>query len=256
MNNILIYIIIITVIFIILIKYNEYKITDKNIINYEFKTGDIILTNENGPLSYIVSLFAGYRYSHCYIVIDGKKKLVAHSHILNNSNKDIAHLILTKNEIKNKYYNKNSGVIIESFDILLKKQNIKEFTILPIKNEIDNIKMLNTYTQFMNKPYKQSILELINVNNNLFKNKRNNTSLFCSEFIIELLQSLDIIDKNIVSNTISPDELLRLNSYNKDKLVNIKINMNSNIFINSIIYQFLLFIRLPIILINNFLSSI
>lgn len=73
MNNILIYIIIITVIFIILIKYNEYKITDKNIINYEFKTGDIILTNENGPLSYIVSLFAGYRYSHCYIVIDGKK---------------------------------------------------------------------------------------------------------------------------------------------------------------------------------------
>jgi hypothetical protein len=33
-----------------------------------------------------------------------------------------------------------------------------------------------------------------------------------------------------------------------------KFNMNSNIFINSIIYQFLLFIRLPITLINNFFA--
>lgn len=187
-----------------------------------------------------------------------KKRVVAHSHILNNSNKDIAPLILINSEIKSKYkyYNKNSGVIIEPLGTFIKKNDIKELTILPIKNEIDNIKMLDTYTKFMNTPYKQSILELVNVNDNLFKNRRNNTSLFCSEFIIELLQSLDIIDKNIVSNTISPDELLRLNSHNKNEIVNIKFNMDSNIFVNSIIYRFLLFIRLPITIINKFLSSV
>ena len=106
----------------------------------------------------------------------------------------------------------------------------------------------------MNKPYKQSVLELVNINNNLFKNKRNNTSLFCSEFIVEILQHMDIIDKNIISNTISPDELLDLSCYDKNKIMTINFNINKNMLINTLFYKLLSFISLPITLINNFIS--
>jgi hypothetical protein len=108
----------------------------------------------------------------------------------------------------------------------------------------------------MNKPYKQSLLELININNNLFKNRRNDSSLFCSEFIIEILQYMNIIDKNIISNTITPDKLLYLSNYDKKKLVTINFNIDKNLLINSFAYKLLSFIRLPISLINNFISSL
>jgi hypothetical protein len=255
-NNILLYVIIAVVLIIVITmnKYNEYNITYNNIDNYQFKTGDIILSSENGVFGYAISLLAGYKFSHCGIIIDGKNKLVAHSHLLNSSNKDIMPILLIKSELYNKYNEKNSGVIIEHLNTFINNGSIKKLVILPIKNEIDKVKMFNAYTHFMNKPYKQSILELVNINNNLFKNKRNNTSLFCSEFIIELLQYMDIIDKNIISNTISPDELLYLSSYDKSKLITINFNINKNMLINTLFYKFISFIRLPINLISNFIS--
>jgi hypothetical protein len=237
-------------------KHNEYNTTYNNIDNYQFKTGDIILSSENGIFGYTISLLAGYKYSHCGIVIDGKNKLIAHSHFLNGSNKDIMPVLLIKSELYNKYnYNdKNSGVIIERIDTYINEGSVKKLVILPIKNEIDKVKMLNTYMHFMNKPYKQSVLELVNINNNLFKNKRNNTSLFCSEFIVEILQHMDIIDKNIISNTISPDDLLNLSGYDKNKIMTINFNINKNMLINTLFYKLLSFISLPITLINNFIS--
>ena len=65
---------------------------------------------------------------------------------------------------------------------------------------------------------------------------------------------MDIIDKNIISNTISPDELLYLSSYDKSKLITINFNINKNMLINTLFYKFISFIRLPINLINNFIS--
>jgi len=257
-GNMLLYIIIIVVLIIVITinKYNEYSTTYNNIDNYQFKTGDIILSSENGLFGYAISLLAGYKYSHCGIVIDGKNKLIAHSHFLNGSNKDIMPVLLIKSELYNKYnYNdKNSGVIIERIDTYINDSSIKKLVILPIKNEIDKSKMLEAYMHFMNKPYKQSVLELVNINNNLFKNKRNNTSLFCSEFIVELLQYMDIIDKNIISNTISPDEIIYLKSHDRSKLITINFNINKNMLINTLVYKLLSFIRLPINLINNFIS--
>jgi hypothetical protein len=248
-------IIIVVVVVIALYKQNGVY---KNINNYEFKTGDIILTNENGFLGYFVTLFAGYKYSHCSIVVDGEKRLIAHSHILNNYKYDITPTMLIKSEIRKQYNIKNDGVLIESFDNYINRENVNRLVILPIKNEIDNTKMFNAYTQFMNKPYKESIIELINVNNNLYKNKRNNSSLFCSEFIVELLQYMKIIDKNIISNTISPDEILELGSHDKNKLVTINFNLNfdNKMFINGLLYRFLSFIRLPVTIINGFVSNI
>jgi hypothetical protein len=259
-NNTLIYIIIILVVVVIAVisfnKYNEYGSIYKNISEYQFKTGDIILISENGLFGYSISLLAGSKYSHCGIVIDGEKRLIAHSHLLNNSKNDIMPILLIKSEINKSYDIKDSGVIIEHIDTFINNGSIKKLIILPIKNEIDNDKMLNAYTYYMNKPYKQSIVELININNNLFKNRRNDSSLFCSEFIIELLQYMNIIDKNIISNTITPDKLLELSSHDKKKLVIINFNIDKNMLINSFLYKLLSFIRLPIILINNFISSV
>lgn len=259
-NNTLIYIIIILIVVVIVFisfnKYNEYSSIYKNINDYQFKTGDIILTSENGLFGYAISLLAGSKYCHCGIVIDGEKRLIAHSHLLNNSKNDIMPILLIKSEINKSYDIKDSGVIIEHIDTFINNGSIKKLIILPIKNEIDNVKMLNAYTYYMNKPYKQSILELININNNLFKNRRNDSSLFCSEFIIELLQYMNIIDKNIISNTITPDKLLELSSHDKKKLVIINFNIDKNMLINSFLYKLLSFIRLPIILINNFISSV
>lgn len=259
-NSRLIYIIIIIVIFIVIIisfnKYNEYNDTYKHIDTYKFKTGDIVLTNEHGIFGYTISLFSGCIYTHCGIIVDGEKRLIAHSHLLNNSKNDIMPILLIKSELNKRYYNKNSGVIIEHIDAFINTGSIKTIVILPIKNEINNVKMLNSYTTYMNKPYKQSILELVNIKNNLFRNKRNDSSLFCSEFIIEILQYMNIIDKNIISNTISPDELLYLSSHDKSKLFIIKSNINKNMLINSFLYKLLSFIRLPINLINNFISTL
>ena len=264
MNNIssnkLIYIIIIIIITVVVIivlnKYNEYTSTYKNINDYQFKTGDIVLTSENGLLGYAISLFAGCKYSHCGIIVDGKRRLIAHSHLLNKSKNDIMPILLIKSEINKSYDIKNSGVIIEHINSFINSGSVKKLVILPIKNEIDNVKMLNAYTYYMNKPYKHSILELINVNNNLFKNRRNDSSLFCSEFIIEIIQYMNIIDKNIISNTITPDKLLELSSHDKKKLITINFNINKNLLINSFVYKLLSFISLPITLINNFISSI
>lgn len=258
-NNKLVYIIIIIILVVIVIitlnKYNEYSSTYRNINDYQFKTGDIVLTSDNGLLGYVILLLGSCNYSHCGIVIDGKKRLVAHSSILNNSKNDIMPILLIKSEINKNYDIKDSGVIIEHINTFI-NGNIKKLAILPIKNEIDSVKMLNTYTYYMNKPYKQSLLELINVNNNLFKNVRDDSSLFCSEFIIELLQNMNIIDKNIISNTITPDKLLDLSSHDKKKLVIINFNIDKNILINSFLYKLLSFIRLPIKLISNFISSL
>lgn len=254
---IVIVIVIIIVVAVVIALYKQNGVY-KNINNYELKTGDIILSNENGFLGYFVTLFAGYKYSHCLIVVDGKKRLIAHSHILNNYKYDITPTILIKSEIHKRYNIKNDGVIIESIDNYINRENVSRLVILPIKNEIDNTKMFNAYTQFMNKPYKNSIFELINVNNNLYKNRRNNSSLFCSEFIVELLQYMKIIDKNIISNTISPNEMLELSSHDKNKLVTINFNLNfdNNIFINGLLYRFMAFIRLPITIINGFVSTL
>jgi hypothetical protein len=262
MNKIILYILIIVVILVIIsvIEVYQYKNIDKHIENYhnyKFKIGDIVLINSEGPLSYMVSLFARSKYSHCGIIVDVEKRLIAHSHILNTSSKDKTQKILIQNEIKNEgYINKNSGVIIESLDTMIKKKEIKNMLILPINVDIDYNDMFKAYVQFMNKPYKKSIIELINVNNNLFKNRRNNKSLFCSEFIIEILQSLDVIDKNIVSNTIIPDKLLLLKSHNKDNTLKILLYKQDISLLNFLIYQFLLFIHLPINIYNELVSSL
>lgn len=253
---IVIVIVIVVVIIISFNKYNEYGSTYKNVNDYQFKTGDIILTNENGLFGYTISLFSGSKYSHCGIIIDGEKRLIAHSHLFNNSKDDIMPILLIKSEINKRYDIKNSGVIIEHIETFITKGSVKTLVILPIKNEIDNVKILNAYTYYMNKPYKQSILELVNIRNNLFRNRRNDSSLFCSEFIIELLQYMNIINKDIISNTVLPDKILELNSHNKDKLVIINFNIDKHMLINSFLYKLLSFIRLPITLINNFISSI
>jgi hypothetical protein len=66
---------------------------------------------------------------------------------------------------------------------------------------------------------------------------------------------MDIIDKNIISNTISPDEIIDLKSHDKSKLITINFNINKNMLINTLVYKLLSFIRLPINLINNFISN-
>ena len=229
----------------------------ENYDNYKFKIGDIVLINSEGPLSYIVSLFGRSKYSHCGIIVDVEKRLIAHSHPLNTSLKDKTQKILIQNEIKNEgYITKDSGVIIESLDTMIKKKDIANMLILPINVDIDYNDMFKAYMQFMNKPYKNSIVELININSNLFKNRRNNKSLFCSEFIIEILQSLDIIDKDIVSNTIIPDKLLLLKSHYKDNALNIIFYTHGISLLNSLIYQFLLFIRLPINICHELITSL
>lgn len=262
MNNIILYILIIVVILVIisLIEFYKYKNIDKyidNYVNYKFKIGDIVLSNSEGPLSYMVSLFTRSKFTHCGIIVDAEKRLIAHSHPLNTSSKDKTQKILIQNEIKNEsYINKKSGVIIESLDSMVKKKDIKNMTILPIKTAIAYNDMFKAYLQFMNKPYKKSIIELLNVNDKLFKNRRNNKSLFCSEFIIEILQSLDIIDKIIVSNTITPDRLLLLKSHDKNNTFNIVFYTQKLSLLNFITYQILLFIRLPINIIYELLASL
>jgi hypothetical protein len=262
MNKFILYILIIVVILVILsiIEFNQYKNIDKHIknyYNYKFKIGDIVLINSEGPLSYIVSLFAKSKYSHCGIIVDDKKRLIAHSHPFNTSLKDKTLKILIQNEIKNEgYIKKDSGVIIESLDAMIKKKEIKNMSILPIHTAIDYNNMFKAYLQFMNKPYKKSLIELLNVNDNLFKNRRNNKSLFCSEFIIEILQTLNIIDKNIISNTISPDKLLLLESHDKNNTLNIAFHTQDISLLNFLIYQFLLFIRLPINICHDLLASL
>ena len=59
---------------------------------------------------------------------------------------------------------------------------------------------------------------------------------------------------NIISNTISPDELLDLSCYDKNKIMTINFNINKNMLINTLFYKLLSFISLPITLINNFIS--
>lgn len=108
----------------------------------------------------------------------------------------------------------------------------------------------------MNKPYEQSIIELLNITNNLYRNKKNNSSLFCSEFIIELLQHINVVDRKIVANTIFPDELLNLDNHDKNKLVTINFYFNNNILVNKILYNFIAFISLPIKLYNKFILNI
>jgi hypothetical protein len=257
-RDILVYVILVTVIIIIITinNYNSYNNTYNIYNEYEFKTGDIILNNNNTIWGYSITKFAGYEYDHCGIIIDGKKRLIAHSHILNDSMYDITPALLIESEINKSHYNKNSGVIIETLDNYISREDIKKFVVLPIKNEIDTTKIFNTYTHFMNKPYEQSIFELININNNLYRNKKNNSSLFCSEFIVELLQHINIIDKNIVANTISPDKLLDLDSHDKNKLVTINFNFNNNMFFSEISYRFIAFISLPITICNKFISNI
>lgn len=200
--NIMILVIFI-VIYYIYYYYTCIKKSNKNIrelINYRFNTGDIILINYKSILQLLNDKFTKKKYIHVGIIVDG-------------DNKNIMHIV--RGDISS----------IEKIDMnFLLNNNIMEIGILPIKKPIDNTVMKNSYTKFLNLKYNYSKLIFIDSINNIIPNVKysgynNDNTIICYELIALILHDLGII-KNLKSKTYkyNTDSFINLHAYDKKNM--------------------------------------
>ncbi len=200
--NIMILVIFI-IIYYIYYYYTCIKKSNKDIrelINYKFNTGDIILISYKSRLQRFNEKFTRRKYVHIGIIVDGDNKYIMH--ILRNN---------------------TSG--IEKIDMNFWLNNdILEIGILPIKKPIDNTIMKNSYTKFLNLKYNNNKLIFLDSVNNIIPNIKysghnNDKTIICYEIIALILHDLGII-KNLKSKTYkyNTDSFINLPAYDKKNM--------------------------------------
>jgi len=172
----------------------------RELINYKFNTGDIILFSYKSRLQLLNEKFTKRKYVHVGIIVDGDNKYIMH---------------IVRGAI--------SG--IEKIDMNFWLNNdILEIGILPIKKPIDNTIMKNSYTKFLNLKYSNNKLIFLDSVNNIIPNIKysgynNDNTIICYEIVALILHDLGII-KNLKSKTYkyNTDSFINLPEYDKKNM--------------------------------------
>ncbi len=182
------------------LKYNINNIND----NYKFKTGDIILfQNNNNDIYNYLSYF-----THAGIVIE-----------LNN-----VYYILEINPIIKDYIFQNS-TIYNLYDRINNYDGIIFY--LELNDKLDDIH-INKFKENINKylsiefPYNYMMHVIQHTFNYFFKSSNDFTYLTCGEYIIYILNDIGLIKE--ICYTKKPDDLLNLSQYTYKGRIVLKSN--------------------------------
>ncbi len=189
---------------------NNYKIISIENINEKVETGDIVLFRNNklnikNTIIQIQSLF-----SHCGVIIEkDNKKYILESTI--------------KGDIDPYDINDKGGVNINELIQRINKYNgnIYIIKIKYIDNEQKKL-LLNNYNKYMNIDYDVNFMENYIKCNIFYKNKYNNSYMFCSEFIYNIFKDIGLVKNNKCSKCISPFDIYNLQILDKNNFYKFK----------------------------------
>jgi len=215
LNTLIFFILLFTILFIYIL--STFKIIGKEskYDNYVYdiikkgKTGDVLLTSYSNSC-HLIKFFTFSKWSHTSMLYRDEK---------NNL------YVLECGAYRSAKY---TGVNLIPFNIWLKLNKNCPICWVKIKKEIENYKIYHIYDKYKKTDFSGTIPDLIPAlkRNKYIKNE--NKSFFCSQFIMTILQDLNIINKKLSTNSFSP------NDYCEQKFTYLKNTFNEPIFVKPI----------------------
>lgn len=182
--------------YIVLVWAEQDKYPKQPITSTTLHPGDLVLTRNRALLN-LTTLVTGSCYSHVGIVMDN-------STIVHKTKDD--HFTL-------------SFVTLEE---LKESNHYSLISILPIRTPVNSQRLKRIVEKYINMPFESNISELFRaaIDNLPFsKNHRNLHQLFCSEFVAQVLQDLNLLSTSQPSNEYVPVDFLSLPIYNPLRVV-------------------------------------
>jgi len=185
----------ILLIFIVCVGLVQYinQTSSKHVKLITLQDGDLFFSRSNVVFS-PSAIFPPSSFSHVGIIVDGK---VAH-------------------------FSRGGGLKIQTLKELQDSNYYAHMAVRRCHSPIDREVLQSQIMRFKHTPFSSSYREMINAFLDMgspFQNTKNLDSLFCSEFVAQLLQENSILDQTVPANEYTPKDLLYISGYDAPQCI-------------------------------------